>query len=89
MNGEILITKRDGRTEKFDPDKIKRVVMAAGLNEADAASLSQDVATWLKQNTDGMISTLRIRDQVLSRLRGLDSYAAGLYEWYEKTKDKK
>ena len=81
-----MITKRDGSTEEFQSEKITRVVMAAGLSEEQARILTHNVTDWTNNHEQEKITTLQIRDRVLEELRKINSYAAGLFEWYEKTK---
>lgn len=83
---KIMIIKSDGSTEEFQPAKITRVVMSAGLSDEQAKQLSQNVAEWVNIQADGQITTSQIRDKVLEGLKKVSAYAAGLFEWYEKTK---
>lgn len=83
---KIMIIKSDGSTEEFQPAKITRVVMSAGLSEEQAKTLAQNVTDWVNSREQEKITTLQIRDKVLEELRKINSYAAGLFEWYEKTK---
>lgn len=83
---KITVLKLDGSHEEFQPEKIARVVKAAGLSDEQAKQLSLDVTNWVNTQANGEITTLQIRDKVLEELRKVNSYAANLYEWYEKTK---
>lgn len=83
----ILVIKRDGSREPFDPRKIARVVVAAGLRQEQAENLSRQVDTWAQSQTEAELSSLVIRDRVLSLLREVDESAANLYAWYQKTKN--
>jgi transcriptional regulator NrdR family protein len=84
---KYIVIKRDGTKEDFQPEKIARVAKATGLSEEEANVLAQNVANWIPTQ-QVPITTLQIRDKVLEELKGGHSYAAGLYEWYEKTKNK-
>lgn len=82
------VIKRNGSVEKYDPDKIKRVVMAAGLAEEKAAELVKNVNSWAKRQKKVKVTSLEIKDQVLKVIKELDRYASEQYAWYEGTKDK-
>lgn len=81
------VVKRDGSKELFDAAKITRVVIAAGLDQSKASLLTEDVVNQLKNQPE--VTSLQIRDLVSTRLRAVDQYAAGLYDWYQKTKPDK
>jgi len=81
------VMKRDGSKEVFDPAKITRVVTAAGLNSSEAAKLTKSVGDWIRKQNKQLISSLKIRDKVLQELKLVDEYAAGLFEWYQSTKE--
>ena len=81
------VIKRDGSREPFDPNKIIKVLKAAGMNEADATKLAQSVTTWLENQDGAELTSLAIRDQVAVQLRSADPDIANLYTWYEKTKE--
>lgn len=89
MEKNVVIIKRDGSTENFDKNKIAKVVKAAGLNDSQAAILSENIYAWGEQSGKEKITSLEIRDKVLEQLKIIDGNAAGLYEWYEKTKEGK
>lgn len=84
---KVIVIKRDGTKEDFQPEKIARVAKATGLSEEEANALAQNVTTWVASQ-QASITTLQIRDKVLEELQNGHSYAAGLFEWYEKTKNK-
>jgi len=85
---KVQIVKRDGTPEKYDPQKIERVVEAAGLNPEEAKILSGKVTNWLVTNKKEKITSLEIRDQVIKELEAVDEYAANLFKWYQKVKTK-
>ena len=85
----IRVVKRDRTLEDFDKKKIARVVAAAGLEIEKANDLADRVDLWVTQNSQEAVTSLQIRDKVLEELKKVSSYAAGLFEWYEKTKDGK
>ena len=88
MKPRIKVLKRDKTLEEFNPKKIARVVHAAGLTEQQATKLAQTVANWVSNLGDEQISTLQIRDKVVRELKNVNKYAANLFEWYEKTKER-
>lgn len=85
---EIQVIKRDGRVEAFQPEKIARVVKAAGLTDHQAQDLAKKVATWVKSLKKEKVTTLRIRDKVIEELEKVDEHAYNLYVWYQETKEK-
>ena len=89
MVKKIKVLKRDGSTEEFSPAKIIRVVQAAGLKPEQARDLSEKITQWIKGLKQNSVSSLKIRDKVLEELRKVNEYAAGLFEWYEKSKTRR
>ncbi len=84
---KILVSKRDGTVEPFAPEKIKKVVRAAGLDENQANTLVANVLRWAQTHDDQTITSLVIRDRVLHELKIIDEYAANMFAWYQKTKE--
>jgi transcriptional regulator NrdR family protein len=89
MPKEIMVIKRGGSKELFDPEKISRVVAAAGLRPVEAAELAEGVARWIELTGKEEVSSIEIRDRVFKELEKVDKYASGLYAWYQNLKDKK
>jgi transcriptional regulator NrdR family protein len=85
MDTQVL--KRDGSVENFEPEKIARVVEAAGLEEDEAEDLAARVEKWVIESKKEEISSQEIRDKVIEELQDVDEYAANMYTWYQKTKD--
>ena len=86
-NMQTKVIKRDKSEEPFDQEKIIRVVKAAGLTNTQAKELADYVSNWARGKDK--ITSLEIRDKVLHKLKELNKYAADMFEWYQKTKDKK
>ncbi len=82
------VVKRDGTIEVYDKDKIKKVVMAAGLEEDKADKLVALVNDWAKKIKTKTVKSLQIRDRILVEIQKLDEYAAKQFIWYEKYKDR-
>lgn len=78
--------KRDGTTEVFHPEKIIRVLLAAGLSESDALQTAQTISQYLHSLHKKTVASLLIRDRVQLELDARFPYTAGLYRWYQKTK---
>ena len=87
MEQILKVLKRDGTTELFDPQKICRVTKAAGLEPEQAEHLAKEVEQWVYSTGKNPIPSLEIRIHVLTLLEEIKPYSAGIYEWYEKTKD--
>lgn len=84
----MQVVKRDGSQETFQPEKITRVAMVAGLEEPGAKKLSLEIADWVKTQSADSITSREIRDKVVELLPKYDKYAHDLYVWYEHSKDK-
>lgn len=82
------VEKRDKSLEEYDSEKIKRVVMAAGLTEEKADELCQKVNTWALGIDKNVVSSIEIKDKVAEEIKKLDDYASKKYNWYEGYKDK-
>lgn len=87
VNQKINVIKRDGIKEAFDPEKISRVVEAAGLTKEQSKLLAQTVTDILVQNRKNEVTSFEIRKLVIEELYKVNTYAADLFSWYEKTKD--
>jgi transcriptional regulator NrdR family protein len=85
---EIQVKKRDGTLENFDETKIARVAHAAGLTQDEAAVVARHISAWASSRHKQALTSLQIRDKVLEELKGVDMYAANLFEWYQQTKEK-
>ena len=83
------VIKRDGAIEEFSRDKINRVVRAAGLNEEQAALLVDSIVTWVKSLKVKDIKSTELRDAVLDEMEKLNKPAAGLFRWYQQTKEQR
>lgn len=84
----MKIIKRDGSKEDFLPEKIIRVLLAAGLEEDSALVVSTNVTKWVKEQKHHELTSIQIRDRVISELGKVDPYIAGLFTWYQQSKDK-
>ena len=83
---DISVLKRDGSTESFLPEKIVRVLLAAGLEEDLALTVSSNIVEWATSLKSRKVTSLQIRDQVQTELDQIDPYIAGLFRWYQKSK---
>jgi len=86
---QTIITKRDGAEENFDKNKIRKVLIAAGLQPTQSEQLANNVEEWLTTNNFEKINSLKLRDKILEELQKVDQIVANLYQWYESTKDTK
>lgn len=86
---QTIITKRDGAEENFDKNKIRKVLIAAGLQPTQSEQLANNVEGWLTTNNFEKINSLKLRDKILEELQKVDQNVANLYQWYESTKDTK
>ena len=82
-----MVIKRDGSKEKFSTKKIEKVLRAAGASENQSTKVASGVSDWLDGLKPSSMTSIQIRDKVIELLKKTNSYAADLYQWYEKTKD--
>ena len=85
---EIQIVKRNGVKEGYDPQKIKRVAIAAGLPEIDAEKLAINVSKWMFEQRKREFNSVEIRDRMLIELEKVDKNIANVFRWYQKTRTK-
>jgi len=85
----IIVVKRDGTEKDFDPDKIARVVTAAGLKSQEGLMLALDASDWVKSLKKDKVTSIEIRDYVVKKMREINDHAANVYQWYEESKHKK
>ena len=86
---KITVIKRDNTIEPLDEGKIVRVAKATGLTEEEAKVVSDAIYARILKSVDTdtqEIKSTTIRDYFLEELQKTNKYAAGLYEWYEKSK---
>lgn len=74
------VLKRGGKTEMFQPDKIIKSCIAAGVPEDEAKKVAEEVGRHLYFN----IPSNEIRKMVIRKLGKIDKKAAEAYERYEK-----
>ena len=85
---KIQIEKRDKVKEDYDPEKIVKVGIAAGLSKDQARQLADKVDQWIEKSGKELFTSLQIRDRVLVEIQKIDEFAAKKFIWYEKYKDK-
>lgn len=83
---QIKVIKRDGTPEDFEVEKIKRVARVAGTSDDEAQKVLEGLIAW-SQNKTGSVTSLEIRDVVLEELKKVNTNAANLFAWYQKTKE--
>ncbi len=87
----IFVIKKDGTRELFEAEKIKRALVRAVANRpvsmADIDRVAQDVEATLQNELEQEVSSKKIGEMVMSRLRKLDdvSYVrfASVYRQFE------
>ena len=68
----VKVIKRDKSEDDYDPEKIERVIKAAGLNEKDAKKLSGLITKWIKDQQFTHITSLQIRDRVVLEIQKMN-----------------
>ena len=84
----FTIIKRDNKQEVYVPEKIIKVVKAAGLSQEEAEKLTSNITNWLKERRVPHVTSLEIKDRVIVEIQKINKAAADKFIWYEKTKDK-
>jgi transcriptional regulator NrdR family protein len=82
----VKVIKRDGLEENFEKEKIIKVLIAAGLNAPDAASVAEKVSDWANTLDAKAIKSTDVADKVIEMLKDTNPYIADLFTWYEQTK---
>lgn len=83
----IQVVKRNGAIEDFKHTNIAKVVNAAGLDTVQAEGLAERVEKRLIEKGNPKVSTQDVQTLVLDELTKINPNVAGLYEWYESSKD--
>lgn len=84
---KIVVTKRNGSKEPFDLKKIARVMGAAGLTSEQTDDIVNQITHWITVSNKTEITSVEIRDQLLSLLPRVNKSSADMFAWYEKTKE--
>ncbi|MCR4263470.1 MAG: ATP cone domain-containing protein [Candidatus Roizmanbacteria bacterium] len=85
---KYIVIKRDGSKEIFSEAKIARVMGAAGLTSEQTKQVVNQVNEWLTKQGQKEITSLSIRDVLLTILPEINKPVADLFTWYQKTKEK-
>ncbi|OGM11031.1 hypothetical protein A2Z22_04170 [Candidatus Woesebacteria bacterium RBG_16_34_12] len=84
----VTVVKRNGGIEDYDPEKIIRVVKAAGLNDEESQKLVSAVNTALEEKNRSQITSVQIRDIIIVEIQKINKEIADKFIWYEKIRDK-
>ena len=84
----VKIVKRDKSLDDYKPEKIIRVVKAAGLTQKESMKLASSITKWLKKQPLPEVTSLQIRDRVIIEIQKRNVDAAKKFIWFEKYKDK-
>lgn len=87
MKIDIKVKKRDGTIEEYAKEKIKKVVLAAGLDDSESEKLLTEIDNWLKGRNFKVITSIKLRDRVATELKKLNEYAYNKYIWWQKYKE--
>ncbi|KKQ52714.1 hypothetical protein A2865_01760 [Candidatus Woesebacteria bacterium RIFCSPHIGHO2_01_FULL_39_17] len=85
---DIKVVKRNGKLEAYNPEKIIRVLKAAGLDQVASLKLTERISTWLLEREKPQVTSLQIRDRVIVEIQKVDKEVAKKFISYEKYKDK-
>lgn len=79
LREDLVVIKRNGSREEFDPAKILKGIKKAlekrpfGMEQIE--SLVQEVAMTIQNKFDGEVSSLKIGEEIMDRLKMLDQIA--------------
>ena len=82
------IVKRDKSIEDFNAAKLLLVTTSSGLSEEEAKKLCVTIQKWAEGTKKPLITTLQIRDRIITELQKTNHDAADHFIEYEKTRDK-
>lgn len=79
----MQVKKRDGRLEGFDREKLKRGLVAAGVEDEKVAELVDQLEDWAQEAAvDETIESQAIWEKVVEVLEGADPDAVDRYKAY-------
>jgi transcriptional regulator NrdR family protein len=82
----IKFMKRNGSIEDYQEEKIIKVLIAAGLSDDDAKTVSAKITKWLASLKEFQVNSLQIRTKIIEELEKINKNVANLFQWYEKSK---
>jgi transcriptional regulator NrdR family protein len=82
------VVKRDKQLEDFNEAKIVNVLEASGLSQEEAQHMCIVISKWIEDTKKPLVTTLQIRDRIITELQKTNRDAANHYIEYEKTRDK-
>ena len=82
------VVKRDKVLEDFNEAKIVNVLEASGLSHEDAQHICVVVFQWAEDTKKPLVTTLQIRDRIITELQKTNKDAASHYVAYEQNRDK-
>jgi len=84
---DITVIKRDGKSEKFNPEKVQQVVLASGISPLDSEEIVEQITSWVESLGQNTVSSLKIRDRLFEELEKTDMKASGLFAWHQNRKN--
>jgi transcriptional regulator NrdR family protein len=82
------VVKRDKQLEDFNEAKIVNVLEASGLTREAAQHMCIVVSKWIEDTKKPLITTLQIRDRIITELQKTNKEAAKHFVEYEQNRDK-
>ena len=83
---KLIVIKRDGSQENFDPHKLERVLRAAWVPNSQVKTLTEMIEKKVRELRKQKVHSSEIRDVVLQELKRANPQAYNFYRWYEKLK---
>lgn len=79
----MQVKKRDGRLEEFDREKLKRGLVAAGIEDEKTEELTSQLEQWAQDAaTDEVIESQAIWEKMVEVLEETDPDSASRYKAY-------
>lgn len=82
------VVKRDKQIEDFNEAKIVNVLESCGISHEEAQQFSVRIFQWVTDTKKPLVTTLQIRDRIITELQKMNREAAEHYIQYEINRDK-
>jgi len=82
---ELKVKKRDGKTEDYSEEKVKKSLMKAGASENNAKTVASKITKWTKEKAKkGAVATSEIKNRVVEQMKTVNSGVAEKFRTFAK-----
>ncbi len=82
---ELKVKKRDGKTEDYSEEKVKKSLMKAGASENNAKTVASKITKWAKEKAKkGAVATSEIKNRVVEQMKTVNSGVAEKFRTFAK-----